>query len=155
MNWMKNVWRRKTTGLRFRKQMRINTQYTRKGKKKRGADIPACPSFWEYRLSQWEKAFTFSSGGKCPIVIHQQPQFPSPKPPQQKRRRIIHRQLLLPKWPSPHPHPFPHKERRIMIQIRLLHPQLSLWSIKVLHPPEQFVADKSLMRKTSKFKCFC
>ena len=85
------------------------------------------------------------------------PQFP----PQQQRRRMIHRQLSLPQ-PLPHPpQPLPpqppQQQRRRMIQRQELfsphpfpfppHPQLFVHPLSQPHP--QFVAVNSLIVKSS------
>lgn len=88
-----------------------------------------------------------------PLYFQQQnpPPNPLPLPPQQKSRRIIHRQLLPPQpHPSlppknPLPHPPPQQQSRIINQIIEEQPPLLFPS----HPHPQFVAAKSLMFKSS------
>ena len=78
--------------------------------------------------------------GRNSIPADQHPQPLFPNPPQQQRRRMIHRQLSLPHPfpPNPFPHP-PQQQRR-----RMIHRQEDM-PFPFSHPHPQFVAVKSLM----------
>lgn len=100
---------------------------------------------WKGRADFSTRPFRLSSYPEVSLIRHsfpsdQHPQPLFPNPPQQQRRRMIHRQLSLPHPlpPNPFPHP-PQQQRR-----RIIHRQEDI-PFPFSHPHPQFVAVKSLM----------